>query len=1465
MRFWLLLGLVMILATTGVIAGPPSANRTLFTNSLAPVPGKWASKIRSMRSEHLTDQMEIEIPLRMRDYAKLLERIGRGEVLSHAEMEAKYLPTASDYEAVAGWLAAQGFTVTRRDPNRLAIFVRGTVSQLQQSLQVEMGEITVDNVHFNLARTHPSLPNAIAKQVLGINGLQPYQQMRKHAVAIPASGTDPNKTPYLVSEILGAYNAKNLGVTGAGQKIAILIDTPPASSDLTAFWAANNIPQTLANIETVNVNNATLPAPTGEESLDVEWSSGIAPSAKVRVYASGSLSFTALDAALQGIISDLPSQPDMHQLSISLGLGESYLASSSQMQTDAQYFATIASSGVSIFVSSGDGGSTPDSSGGSSGPLQTEYYASDPSVTGVGGTSLYLDAATGLESNENAWSGSGGGASQTFTRPTWQAGSGVPAGATRLVPDVSFAADPNTGAYVYLNGSAWQFGGTSWSAPSWAGLTALINASRAASSKAPLGFLNPSLYLMIGTDNFRDVTSGNNGQFNATTGYDRVTGIGAPNVARLMQTLTAPGPAVTGISPASGTTGTNVILTGANLTQVGSVQFNKVNAFFTVNSATQITAIVPKGAATGAVSVVAPAGTGTSATNFTLTSISVPNDNFASAQVISGNSGSVTGSTAGATRQSGEPNHAWNVGGASIWYAWTAPASGTYTFDTVGSSFDTLLAIYIGSSVNNLALVAGNDDSGNGITGAVSFAAIAGTTYRIAIDGHNGVVGSAHLNWVANNAAPSVTSFVPNSGDPGTAVVLNGANFTGVTSVQFNGTPAALNATSPTELTVTVPSGASSGFITVTTPAGVATSPVAFTVSAAPGNDTFANAAAFPGNFGTVIGNNIGATKESGEPNHGDNPGGKSVWWNWTAPATAQYLISTKGSSFDTLLAVYSGNSVATLTAYGSNDNNAADGTTSAVTLNATAGAVYHIAVDGANGASGNIVLSINQNTMSSSLYSTGFETAEGYSSSSSLAGQNGWLKSGSGGNGLTQNSAFSGLGLQAYIGKTGLTGSSLSVLEPINFTPAANDTVNFSVLADIVDSTNGHYDLFHWDVCNIAGHRLFTLEFNNATNAISYILDDTTGTHATSATLSNGHVYDVEVTINFAGNIWSASLDGITVVTNQAVTTSGAALNLGSIQASWVKTGSTAGNNYMLFDNYGVTKTGPAIPQFGTQPQSQTVNDGANVVFNAAAYGASAIAYQWRKNGVNISGAVGASYSLPAAHSSDAGTYDVVATNSAGSVVSAPAALTVNASYNITAVASPGSGGTTSGSGAYFNSGSAIVSANAASNYAFTNWTENGSVVSTSATYAFTISGNRNLTAHFQPVNYSTWSAVEFNTAQAGGSSTQSSPANDGITNLQKYAFNLDPNTDGTWGLPKASILNNALTLTFRLNKTVADVSLVVEVSNDLVSWNSGSGFTTAPLVLSDDGATQILQVQDLTPASSDLHRFIRLKVAIP
>jgi kumamolisin len=512
-------------------------------------------------------RMDLLFSLEMPSKDDLEKRVAAGEIVSSAELNKTYSPKASDVDALKNWLAQQGFKVTGQSPDGTGVYANATVGQIQQSLAVKMVQVTKDGITYTAAQNAPSLPSDVGAPVHAILGLQPFRHAYKHKARLLAvhnrSTVDrngqpvpniENSPPYLVGEILKAYNADNLGVTGKGQTIAILIDTFPNDGDLAAFWSANGINNDPTRIKKIKVGSGHLPTPEGEETLDASWSSGIAPDATIKIYASGSLQFVALDQALDRIVSDASSDPTLRQLSISLGLGETFMGGpSGEVATQHQKFLSLAAMGVNVFVSSGDAGSNPGVDGHTSnGPLQAEYAASDSVVVGVGGTSLRLNSADGTVAGEEAWTGSGGGDSGNgfFSRPSWQTGTGVPPDNHRSVPDVSLAADPNEGAFLVLHGQPTGIGGTSWSAPMWAGICALINEARNSKEMPSLAFLNPQIYPLMGTPCFRDIVSGNNGAFTAGTGYDRVTGLGVPNVRELLASLTkAPAPAVAAGQP----------------------------------------------------------------------------------------------------------------------------------------------------------------------------------------------------------------------------------------------------------------------------------------------------------------------------------------------------------------------------------------------------------------------------------------------------------------------------------------------------------------------------------------------------------------------------------------------------------------------------------------------------------------------------------------------------------------------------------------------------------------------------------------------------------------------------------------------------------------------------------------------------------------------------------------------------
>lgn len=216
-------------------------------------------------------------------------------------------------------------------------------------------------------------------------------------------------------------------------------------------------------------------------------------------------------------------------------------------------------------------------------------------------------------------------------------------------------------------------------------------------------------------------------------------------------------------------------------------------------------------------------------------------------------------------------------------------------------------------------------------------------------------------------------------------------------------------------------------------------------------------------------------------------------------------------------------------------------------------------------------------------VFQTGFEIAEGYQEGI-LSGQQGWVAYGTGGNGVVAG-FFAGSAQQAYVGFNPPTVAEdlLNVWKPIDYAPLAvgRPIVRFSVRMEIVDSTNGEYDNFRWSAYNTNGARLFSLDFDNYFGTISYGLDDTNGLVETGFDFSNDGGYDLVITMNFAQNRWTAELNDTVVVNAKPITTTGAALNFGDMDAVWAIFNPAApGDNFMVFDDYLVTAdTVTAIP----------------------------------------------------------------------------------------------------------------------------------------------------------------------------------------------------------------------------------------------------------------------------------------------
>lgn len=327
------------------------------------------------------------------------------------------------------------------------------------------------------------------------------------------------------SQVNKAYGVDKLNKTGAGQTIAIVdaYGSPTIQSDLDTFDAQFGLPDTTLQVVYPDGKpNKTDGGWALETAMDVEWAHSIAPDAKIMVVGAKSASITDLVSAI-----DYATSHGADVVSNSWG--------GSEFSSETSYNGTFQHSGVTYLASSGDNGAG------------VSWPASSPDVVAVGGTTLNIDAA-GNYVSESAWSGSGGGTSDYESIPNYQDPWAGVVGNDRGVPDVAFDADPNSGVAVYSStrtqGQKGWFvvGGTSLSAPAWAGLIALADEGRTtplSSAQALNALYNFSASSSSYQTDFHDITSGDNGGYNAKAGYDLVTGIGSPKADQVIPALSS--------------------------------------------------------------------------------------------------------------------------------------------------------------------------------------------------------------------------------------------------------------------------------------------------------------------------------------------------------------------------------------------------------------------------------------------------------------------------------------------------------------------------------------------------------------------------------------------------------------------------------------------------------------------------------------------------------------------------------------------------------------------------------------------------------------------------------------------------------------------------------------------------------------------------------------------------------------
>ncbi len=519
--------------------------------------------------------------------------------LSPGEYARLFSPSAGEERAVAAYLEAHGLRVVRHYRDRLLLDVAGTAGRVEDAFGVPIVRYRDRAGRARYANSaRPRLPATLARLVTAVVGLRDaatprHAPLPRGVVVAPARGRirprrargvpPPPSTLLTPARIQAAYDiaplyttvvtaanglTTTMTITGGGQTIALYELSPFKQEDIAAYDAAFNI----VAAPPVNIpvdggaTNSYSEAGAQETALDIELAQAVAPGARILVYNgpadANSANTAAADDTYARIIDDNKAQV----LSTSWGQCED------EQQADQppdlkllhNLFAQAAAQGMTVVAASGDNGAydcmgadgtTPDTT-----KRAVDYPASDPYVLAVGGTRLALAAGGGIAS-EQGWAQSGGGNSNLFDRPAWQAGPGVDnalSNGERQAPDVALNA--GAGYDVWLGG-AWQTGGVGTSAgtPIWAALLALGNQLRyatAAAAGAPpptcvtlpgLGDVHQALYQLAaapaipgGPGAFRDITVGSsNGVATPGPGWDYVTGLGVPDANVLLPALAA--------------------------------------------------------------------------------------------------------------------------------------------------------------------------------------------------------------------------------------------------------------------------------------------------------------------------------------------------------------------------------------------------------------------------------------------------------------------------------------------------------------------------------------------------------------------------------------------------------------------------------------------------------------------------------------------------------------------------------------------------------------------------------------------------------------------------------------------------------------------------------------------------------------------------------------------------------------
>ncbi len=535
----------------------PQGYQKLAGSERKPLPG--ASPVGPVDPN---EQIEVTIYLRPPVTSNLADTISEQaqktrRPLSREEYDATQSAAPEDIAKVEQFAAAHNLTVVSTDPVRRRMVLAGSAAALSAAFATELQTYEHPSGRYR-GRTGPlHVPQELDSIIVGVFGLDNRPQAHPHlqrlaAEAHPsAADASTSYTSYSSPQLAQLYDFPT-NSSGSGQCVAIIeLGGGYTDSDLQVYFQQVGIP--LPNVTSVSVDGGqntpqgTPDSADGEVALDIEVVGGIAPGAKIAVYFAPNTDQGFLDAVTQAT-HDTANNPSV--ISISWGAAEVEWTSQAMQAMDQAFQAAVAL-GINVCCAAGDKGS---SDGEGDGQAHVDFPASSPHALACGGTRLEATydslSSQYVISSEVVWndnptaSATGGGVSDVFPLPTWQANANVPLSINdqhsgRGVPDVAGDADPQTGYKVRVDGTNVVFGGTSAVAPLWAGLIALLNQQQG----QPVGFLSPILYqnydFLAQTNALHDVTDGNNGGYAARQGWDACTGLGTPDGANLVDALNA--------------------------------------------------------------------------------------------------------------------------------------------------------------------------------------------------------------------------------------------------------------------------------------------------------------------------------------------------------------------------------------------------------------------------------------------------------------------------------------------------------------------------------------------------------------------------------------------------------------------------------------------------------------------------------------------------------------------------------------------------------------------------------------------------------------------------------------------------------------------------------------------------------------------------------------------------------------